>query len=211
MLRTHDRRREFCALVRMGAAGRRAVQSPPAPRCYMARQGTNGPVVYVGMAGERRGSRMHPQGLRGRLKVYASGKAAVSGLGEAALERALADRAWLEERMGELDRGASSRAKDWAQLAIQHLDLHLRWATTADRARLLTLRSRRWPLCATSSCGTDAAEVELRISNPRMARRSPSGSARGGHPGGGETQHAGSEVAARPVRGRNPSVVELSS
>jgi hypothetical protein len=38
------------------------------------------------MAGERRG-----QGIRGRLNVYGSGKALASGLGEAVMDRALAD------------------------------------------------------------------------------------------------------------------------
>ncbi len=49
-------------------------------------------IIYVGMAGERAGSGMSkPSGLRGRLARYTSGKAAASGFGEAALDRALAD------------------------------------------------------------------------------------------------------------------------
>jgi hypothetical protein len=55
------------------------------PGVYLARQGDHDDLVYVGMAGERRG-----QGIKGRLIVYSRGKAAVSGLGEAALDRALA-------------------------------------------------------------------------------------------------------------------------
>ena len=58
------------------------------PGVYLARAG--GSIVYVGMAGERFG-----QGVRGRLTVYARGRAAVSGLGEAVLDRALADRNWI--------------------------------------------------------------------------------------------------------------------
>ena len=54
--------------------------APTAPGVYMARERHSGQVVYVGMAGERSG-----RGLRGRLRVYLSGKAAVSGLGEAAI------------------------------------------------------------------------------------------------------------------------------
>jgi len=53
---------------------------------YLAREGLDGPIVYAGMAGERRG-----QGIRGRLNVYGSGKALASGLGEAVMDRALAD------------------------------------------------------------------------------------------------------------------------
>src|SRR4051812_48519295 len=64
------------------------------PGVYMAREGPAGPVVYVGMAGERRG-----KGIRGRLGVYNSGKGMVSGLGEAAMDRALADPACLRARL----------------------------------------------------------------------------------------------------------------
>lgn len=64
-----------------------AVQSAPTvPGVYMARLGPAGSVVYVGMAGERRG-----KGLRGRLGAYVRGKGLVSGLGEAVMDRALAD------------------------------------------------------------------------------------------------------------------------
>lgn len=52
--------------------------APREPGVYLARQ-TADDLVYVGMAGERRG-----QGIRGRLNVYWRGKAAVSGLDETA-------------------------------------------------------------------------------------------------------------------------------
>jgi hypothetical protein len=52
-----------------------AIAAPRLPGVYLARQGLEGSLVYVGMASERRG-----QGLRGRLTVYRRGKAAVSGL-----------------------------------------------------------------------------------------------------------------------------------
>ena len=55
------------------------------PGVYMARLGPDGLVVYVGCAGPRAGGRT-PQGLHGRLGVYASGKGIVSGLGEAAAD-----------------------------------------------------------------------------------------------------------------------------
>lgn len=54
--------------------------APTVAGVYMARERHSGQVVYVGMAGERGG-----RGLRGRLRVYLSGKAPVSGLGEAAI------------------------------------------------------------------------------------------------------------------------------
>lgn len=99
---------------------------------YLARRGADGPVVYVGMAGERAGSG-RAQGLRGRLAVYASGKGLVSGLGEAALDRALADPEWLAERLAELERGAAIRAKEWGRQAVLDADIHTRWTICADR------------------------------------------------------------------------------
>jgi hypothetical protein len=41
-----------------------AISAPRLPGAYLARKGSDGGLVYVGMAGERRG-----QGLRGRLTV----------------------------------------------------------------------------------------------------------------------------------------------
>ncbi len=83
------------------------------PGVYMARTGEMGPVVYVGMAGERRG-----RGVRGRLETYQRGKGAVSGLGEACLDRALADPEWVAERLADLRNGTALRAKSWARLAV---------------------------------------------------------------------------------------------
>jgi hypothetical protein len=56
------------------------------PDFNLARRGQAGDLVHVGMAGERRG-----QGLRGTLTVYRRGKAAVSGLGKAVLDRGFPD------------------------------------------------------------------------------------------------------------------------
>lgn len=107
-----------------------AVASAPLePGVYMAREGADGPVVYVGMAGER-----HGRGVRGRLSVYSRGKAAVSGLGEAAMDRALADPGWLRSRLAEVEAGHSERAATWARLALQRAHLHLRWAIVPTRA-----------------------------------------------------------------------------
>jgi hypothetical protein len=75
----------------------------------MARAGETGPLVYVVMAGERGG-----RGVRGRLETYLRGKGAVSGLGQACLDRAFADPDWVAQRLVELKEGAPLRAKGWA-------------------------------------------------------------------------------------------------
>lgn len=113
-----------------------AVSSAPLlPGVYMARQGgPGGDIVYVGMAGERRG-----HGIRGRLAIYGSGKGLVSGLGEAVFDRALADVDWLTDRLREVRAGQSRRAKEWGRAAFAWADLELRWRTVADRAAALTL------------------------------------------------------------------------
>ncbi|MFC9797252.1 hypothetical protein ACFVJI_32010 [Streptomyces sp. NPDC127584] len=98
---------------------------PRLPGVYLARQGAAGPVVYVGMAGERSG-----QGLRGRLRRYASGKALASGLGEAVFDRALADASWLRDRLEEVEAGHPRRATDWGKAALAWADLHVCWAVT---------------------------------------------------------------------------------
>jgi hypothetical protein len=86
------------------------------------------------MAGERRG-----QGIRGRLTVYSRGRGAVSGLGEAAMDRALADADWLDQRVADVRAGRAERTRSWASAAIARADLHMSWATTPDRAGALTL------------------------------------------------------------------------
>ena len=101
---------------------------------YLAREGLDGPIVYVGMAGERRG-----QGIRGRLNVYGSGKAVVSGLGEAVMDRALADVHWLRERLAEVELGRPLRATAWGQAAFARAKLHVCWAITGDRNSALEL------------------------------------------------------------------------
>lgn len=118
--------------------------APRRPGVYLAREGLDGPIVYVGMAGERRG-----QGIRGRLNVYRRGKALVSGLGEAVMDRALADTGWLHERLAEVEQGRPMRATAWGQAAIVRANLHVCWAITVDgrsaseleRAVLLALES----------------------------------------------------------------------
>ena len=106
------------------------------PGVYMARKGAGGAVVYVGMAGERRG-----RGIRGRLTVYRRGKGAVSGLGEAAMDRALADPAWLRSRLAAVEQGHPERTSAWAAAALERVDLHVRWAERDDRAQALALEA----------------------------------------------------------------------
>ena len=104
------------------AAAREATTDPGV---YVAR--SDGQIVYVGMAGERRG-----QGVRGRLQIYARGRGAVSGLGEAALDRALADPAWLAQRLASLHADGPARTKEWASDAIRRAQLELCWAAAPD-------------------------------------------------------------------------------
>jgi hypothetical protein len=93
------------------------------PGVSMARLGPDGLVVYVGCAGPRAGGRT-PQGLHGRLGVYASGKGIVSGLGEAAADRALAAASWLRERLDEVEAGKPMRAPRGWGIRIGDLTNH---------------------------------------------------------------------------------------
>lgn len=116
--------------------------APREPGVCMAREGADGPVVYIGMAGERRGSRNRPQGLRGRLAIYTSGKGLASGLGEAVFDRALADPEWLRARLAEVEAGQPRRAKAWGAEAFARADLHIRWTVTADKEAARALETR---------------------------------------------------------------------
>jgi len=108
--------------------GEALAAAPRQPGVYLAREGLDGPIVYAGMAGERRG-----QGIRGRLNVYGSGKALVSGLGEAVMDRALADVHWLRERLADVEQGRPLRARAWGQAAFARANLHVCWAITGNR------------------------------------------------------------------------------
>lgn len=92
------------------------------------------------MAGERRG-----KGVCGRLTIYARGAAAVSGLGEGALDRALADPAWLSRRLADLHTHGPQRTKLWAVDALHHAGLEVCWSATvdADAARQLETTARQ--------------------------------------------------------------------
>lgn len=99
---------------------------PRLPGVYVARI-VGGEIVYIGMAAERSG-----HGMRGRLAIYSSGKGATAGMGETALDLALADPAWMRERTLDAENGRPLRAKELARAAIHKADLELRWTTTAD-------------------------------------------------------------------------------
>lgn len=109
-------------------------QAPTSPGVYVARVRQSRGVVYVGMAGVRSGT-----GLRGRLGVYARGRAPHSGLGAACMDLALADSTWVRARAGAVDSGANWSINDWARAAVERADLEICWATatSADTARSL--------------------------------------------------------------------------
>lgn len=115
--------------------------APRLPGVYMAREGPAGSVVYIGMAGERKGSGK-PQGIRGRLAIYASGKGLASGLGEAVFDRALADATWLGARLAELETRGPRRAKHWGTEAFNRADIYVCWTTTIDRRSALELENQ---------------------------------------------------------------------
>ncbi|MFD9597166.1 hypothetical protein ACFWA9_31045 [Kitasatospora sp. NPDC059973] len=102
---------------------------PRLPGVYIARSKLEGHVVYVGCAKERAGNGARPaRGMQGRIAKYTSGLA--SGLGEAALDRALADPQWLRERLAEVETGQPMRAARWAKAALARAELELCWAVT---------------------------------------------------------------------------------
>lgn len=111
--------------------------APREPGVYVARERSTGQIVYIGMAGQRRG-----QGIQGRLRIYLTGKAAVSGLGEAVLDRALADPAWLERMIQRTRTEGPLRAKQRAQAALARADLELTWTITPDRPSVMLTEQR---------------------------------------------------------------------
>ncbi|GAA1563910.1 hypothetical protein GCM10009789_16340 [Kribbella sancticallisti] len=115
--------------------------APREPGVYLMREPLTGIIRYVGMAGERAGSG-RPQGLLGRLTVYRTGKGAVSGFGEAALDRALADPDWLEQQLQDLRHNGPKRTKDWARDAVLRLGLEVSWSVTPDRGDALYLETQ---------------------------------------------------------------------
>lgn len=117
--------------------------APRSPGVYLARLGADGPIVYVGLAGERSGNgKRQAQGVRGRLKRYATGRAVTSGLGEAVCDRAFSDPAFVGDRLAEIERGEARRAAGWGQEALAWADLHVCWATRESKAAAEVLEAR---------------------------------------------------------------------
>lgn len=106
--------------------------APREPGVYLLREPASEFIRYVGMAGERAGGG-RPQGLHGRLAVYWTGKGAVSGFGEAALDQALADPEWVSAQLQRLREVGPTRAKGWARDAVLRLGLEVSWTVCADR------------------------------------------------------------------------------
>lgn len=107
--------------------------APREPGVYLLRDPVTQVVIHVGMAGERAGAG-RPQGLHGRLADHLGGSGAVGGFDEAALDRALADPAWLEHQLVRLHEDGPRRARRWAADAVRHLSPEVSWATRPERA-----------------------------------------------------------------------------
>ncbi|WP_030274514.1 hypothetical protein [Streptomyces sp. NRRL B-24484] len=113
------------------------LQAPRQPGVYMARSAVTRVVVYVGSAGPRASDR---SGIRGRICKYTGGLA--SGLGEAALDRALADPEWLRVRLAEVEAGRAMRAAEWAKAALRRAEVELCWAVTSSKEEARALERR---------------------------------------------------------------------
>lgn len=142
--------------------------APLTPGVYQMRT-RDGVIVYVGMAGERKG-----QGIRGRLSIYRRGKGAVSGFGEAALDRALADATFVEEHLDAVRAGQPTRASVWAQDAIRLLDVEIRWAECATQGNALALESAAVEILKTQSIWNRIASSAPRTQRPTRTPK-PSG------------------------------------
>ena len=117
--------------------------APRQPGVYMARTGRRGPVIYVGMAGERSGrGTKKPQGINGRLSAYLTGQGLGGGLLGLSFDRALRDPVWLRERVGDVEAGKRMRASDWGKAALAPLKLHVRWCECKDAASARELESK---------------------------------------------------------------------
>lgn len=103
--------------------------APALPGVYLARSGPSGPLLYVGLAGESQSSE---PGLRGSLTIHARGTGAVSGLREAALDRALADAEFVRRRLSEVENGVPTRTRNWAKAAIKWMNIHVCWSSRPD-------------------------------------------------------------------------------
>lgn len=114
--------------------------APREPGAYLLRDPATQVVVHVGMAGERAGAG-RAQGLRGRLADHLAGSGAIGGFDEAALDRALADPVWLEQRLTRLREEGPRRARRWAADAVRHLSPEVSWAVRPERADAVFLET----------------------------------------------------------------------
>lgn len=111
--------------------GEAVAAAPRRPGVYLLRDPTDQVVRYAGRAGDRAGGG-RPQGLHGRLAAYLSGHEGVSGFAEAALDRALADPAWVRERSA--DPRTARRTRRWAAAAVLRLAPDVSWAPCGEAA-----------------------------------------------------------------------------
>lgn len=105
-----------------------ASEAPTAPGVYAIRLPA-GQIIYVGMAGERRGL-----GLRDRLAIYRNGRGWTSGFGQAAATHALADPEFLSHQHEAINSGKPRTPEQWARDAIAWWKPELCWATTPDKS-----------------------------------------------------------------------------
>jgi hypothetical protein len=103
--------------------------APRDPGVYLFREPGTQRIVHVGMAGERAGGG-RPQGLYGRLSDFRGGHSSVGGFTEAALDRALADRAWVAQQSSRAPR----RTRQWGADAVRRLAPEVSWAARPERA-----------------------------------------------------------------------------
>ncbi|MEV8252891.1 hypothetical protein AB0O95_02875 [Rhodoglobus sp. NPDC076762] len=144
-----------------------AALAPRTPGVYQMRI-PGGTIVYVGMAGERRG-----QGIRGRLSIYRRGKGAVSGFGEAALDRALADATFIEEHLAAVRNGQPSRTSGWARDAIALLEVEVRWAECATGAEAGSLEDAAVALLSAHGIWNRVAAKARQERSPNFQTNAP--------------------------------------
>ncbi len=108
--------------------------APRTPGVYVFRSG--GEIVYAGMGGLRKGV-----GMLGRLRIYINGRAPHSGLGNLALERALADPDWVLARVERVRAGEVLSVQDWARAAVERAQLEVCWAAVPTEPEALELEA----------------------------------------------------------------------
>lgn len=115
--------------------------APLLPGVYLFRTPDSHQIVYVGHAGERAGGRK-PEGIRGRLNIYRSGKGATSGFGEAVLDRALTDETFVSQQLADLRHGNAKRTKEWARDSLAWLAAEICWTISPDKSSAAALEKR---------------------------------------------------------------------